>query len=207
MHFMQDNAHNLQSAARLLFRRSGGRLAAGTFETARPAVGSTGPGGIVSERSASGVPTESELRERRQREIVGLLRRARVAGQAEIVERLRQRGIEATQSSVSRDLRDLGVTKVAGRYVPPPQRREHPEDLAAAAHLLRSVKPAGPFLAVVQTLIGAAQTVALAIDHAELPEIVGTLAGDDTVFVATSSPRDQKRVLQRLETLMLETEP
>lgn len=153
------------------------------------------------------MPTESEIRERRQREIVNLLRRARPAGQAEIVERLRQRGIEATQSSVSRDLRDLGVTKVGGRYVAPPLRREHPEDLAAAARFLRTVKPAGPYLTVVQTVVGAAQTVALALDHAGFPEVVGTLAGDDTVFVATSSARDQKRFLQRLEALMLQLEP
>jgi transcriptional regulator of arginine metabolism len=153
------------------------------------------------------VPTESEIRQRRQREIVTLLRRSRLAGQAEIVERLRQRGIEATQSSVSRDLRDLGATKVGGRYVAPPLRREHTEDLAAAARFVRTVRPAGPFLAVVQTLVGAAQTVALAIDHATFEEVVGTLAGDDTVFVATSSARDQKRVLQRLEALMLESQP
>ena len=153
------------------------------------------------------MPTESEIRERRQREIVNLLRRARPAGQAEIVERLRQRGIEATQSSVSRDLRDLGVTKVGGRYVAPPLRREHPEDLAAAGRFLRTVKPAGPYLTVVQTVVGAAQTVALALDHAGFPEVVGTLAGDDTVFVATSSARDQKRFLQRLEALMLQLEP
>ena len=153
------------------------------------------------------MPTESEIRERRQREIVAMLRRARPAGQAEIVELLRERGIEATQSSVSRDLRDLGVTKVGGRYVPPPQRREHPEDLAAAARFLRTVRPAGPYLTVVQTIVGAAQTVALAIDHAGFAEVVGTLAGDDTVFVATASARDQKRVLQRLEALMLHLAP
>ena len=153
------------------------------------------------------MPTESEIRERRQREIVSLLRRTRPAGQAEIVERLRQRGIEATQSSVSRDLRDLGVTKVGGRYVAPPLRREHPEDLAAAARFLRTVRPAGPYLLVVQTVVGAAQTVALAVDHAEFAEVVGTLAGDDTVFVATASARDQKRILQRLEALMLHLAP
>ena len=147
------------------------------------------------------MPTESEIRERRQ------LESHKVKSQVELLDLLRGQGISATQSSVSRDLRDLGVTKVGGRYVAPPLRREHPEDLAAAGRFLRTARPAGPYLTVVQTVVGAAQTVALALDHAGFPEVVGTLAGDDTVFVATSSARDQKRFLQRLEALMLQLEP
>jgi transcriptional regulator of arginine metabolism len=153
------------------------------------------------------LPTESELRDHRHREILTLLRRSRVASQGEIVERLRVRGIEATQSSVSRDLRDMGVAKVGGRYLAPPLRQGKTEDLRAAAHFLRGTKPAGPHLAVVLTVPGAAQAIGLALDHAQYPEVVGTLAGDDTVFVATASAADQKRFLQRLEALMLEVSP
>ena len=123
------------------------------------------------------------------------------------MQRLHARGIEATQSSVSRDLRDLGVVKVGGRYVAPPLRQGSVEDLRAAAHFLRGVKPAGPNLAVVLTVAGAAQAIGLALDHAEYPEVVGTLAGDDTVFVATASAADQKRFLQRLDALILEASP
>ena len=136
-----------------------------------------------------------------------MLRRRRVGSQQEIVERLHERGIEATQSSVSRDLRDLAVAKVGGRYVAPAQRAGNAEDLREAARFLRAVKPAGPHLLVVLTVTGSAQAVGLALDHAGYPEVVGTLAGDDTVFVATAAVGDQKRLVQRLEALMLEAEP
>src|SRR3954471_12264166 len=147
------------------------------------------------------LPTESELREHRHREILSLLRRRRVASQGEIVVRLHERGIEATQSSVSRDLRDLAVAKVGGRYVAPLHHEGRSDDLRAAAHFLRTIRVAGPHLAVVLTVTGSAQAVGLALDQAEYPEVVGTLAGDDTVFVATATTSDQKRLVQRLEAL------
>ena len=153
------------------------------------------------------LPTESELRDHRHREILSLLRRRRVSSQGEIVARLHERGIEATQSSVSRDLRDLAVAKVGGRYVAPPQRAGNVEDLRDAARFLRGVRPAGPHLLVVLTVTGSAQAVGLALDHAGYPEVVGTLAGDDTVFVATAAAHDQKRIVQRLDALMLEATP
>jgi transcriptional regulator of arginine metabolism len=52
---------------------------------------------------------------------------------------------------------------------------------------------------VIQTMVGAAQTVALAVDRAGWPEVVGTLGGDDTVFLATAGTREQKKLIQRLE--------
>lgn len=148
------------------------------------------------------VPTESEIRDRRHREILTLLRRRRLASQAEIVSALRRRGLEATQPSVSRDLQELGVVKVGGRYLTPPLRRAAPEELAEAAHFVRSVRAAGPNLSVVLTVVGSAQTVALALDHAAFPEVVGTVAGDDTIFVATATAADQKLFLQRLDALI-----
>ncbi len=148
------------------------------------------------------MPTETEIRDRRQREILTLLRRKRVASQGEIVAALRLRGVGATQPSVSRDLQELGAVKVRGRYVSPPLRRESPQELAGNARFVRSVRPAGPHLAVVLTDVGTAQTVALALDHAAFPEVVGTVAGDDTIFVATATAPDQKLLLQRLEALI-----
>lgn len=147
------------------------------------------------------MPSETESRDTRRRLLLSLLRRARVHSQAELVERLRERGYEATQSSVSRDLRDLGVAKVAGRYQAPAAPAADLDELAEAAHFLRGAKPAGPHLTVVATVEGAAQTVGLALDRAAWPEVVGTLAGDDTVFVATAGAHDQTRLLHRLHTL------
>lgn len=150
------------------------------------------------------MPTESEIRDRRHREILALLRKRRVASQAEIVDALRRRGVGATQPSVSRDLQELGVVKVGGRYVTPPLRQSPPQELADAAHFVRTARPAGANLTVVLTVVGSAQTVALALDHAGFPEVVGTLAGDDTIFVATSTAADQKLFLQRLDTLLIQ---
>jgi len=149
------------------------------------------------------VPTDSETRDERQREILKLLRGKRVHSQEEIAALLQSRGLEATQSSISRDLRDLGAAKVAGRYLVPQATDDgHSDELREAARFLRGAKPAGPHLAVVLTVIGAAQQVAVAIDHAAWPEVVGTVAGDDTIFIATAAALQQKRLLARLAGLM-----
>jgi transcriptional regulator of arginine metabolism len=151
------------------------------------------------------MPTDHEQRESRQREILEILGSVRVTSQIELVDLLKERGIAATQSSVSRDLRDLDVAWAGGRYVLPEEaqgaagRESRGPDLAEVARFLRAVKTAGPHLTVVLTSPGAAQSVGLAIDGAGWPEVVGTMAGDDTVFVATSAALQQQRLIQRLE--------
>jgi transcriptional regulator of arginine metabolism len=146
-----------------------------------------------------GLPSEQEVRESRQRQILSLVRRVRVTGQQQVVDLLHERGIEATQSSVSRDFAELGVVKSAGRYQAPRRDAAEQQIDREIAHYLRSIRPAGPNLTVIQTMVGAAQTVALAVDRAGWPEVVGTLGGDDTVFLATAGTREQKKLIQRLE--------
>lgn len=148
------------------------------------------------------MPLEIENRAARQRAILALVRRNRLVRQQELVGLLRDRGFAVTQSSVSRDLRDLAVVKTGGRYVAPPLRGGAPDELAEVAHFLRAARPAGAHLTVVLTLQGAAQTVGLALDRAGWAEVVGTVAGDDTVFVATANSHDQTRVLHRLQALV-----
>lgn len=146
------------------------------------------------------MPTDTHLRDQRQREILAILREHPVANQILLMEELARRGIQATQSSVSRDLRDMGIPRVAGRYVPPASGPAEEEGgILDVARFVHGFKPAGPHLSVVFTATGAAQTVALAIDRAAWPEVVGTMAGDDTIFVATAGAQDQKRFFQRLE--------
>lgn len=145
------------------------------------------------------MPTDLEQRDRRRRAIVELVRRARVASQEDLLARLAARGIEATQPSVSRDLRDLGVAKAGGRYVLPGEvSAPNGESLGEVAPFILDVRPAGPNLTVVVTTVGAAQTVALAIDHAGFPELAGTVAGDDTLFAATRTAAEQRRFVERL---------
>jgi transcriptional regulator of arginine metabolism len=139
---------------------------------------------------------ELEIRDDRHRAILALLRRKPVHRQEELVAKLAERGFEVTQSSVSRDLRQLGVAKVGGRYVAPAPKQGSPDPLAEVAPALRAAKPAGPHLTVVLTRVGAAQSVGIALDRAAWPEIVGTVAGDDTVFVASAGAREQTRLLR-----------
>ncbi len=154
------------------------------------------------------MPTDLEQRNRRRRAIVELVRRSRVASQEELLARLAARGIEATQPSVSRDLRDLGVAKAGGRYVLPGEvSPTNGESLGEVAPFILDVRPAGPNLTVVVTTVGSAQTVALAIDHAGFPELAGTVAGDDTLFAATRTAAEQRRFVERLRRALAERRP
>ena len=127
-----------------------------------------------------------------------LIRSGGVRRQADLVRLLEREGYEVTQSSVSRDLRDLGVAKLGDRYVLAEDAAPPVAALAAVAAFVDAVQSAGPNLTVVRTTTGAAQSVALAIDRERWPEIVGTLSGDDTIFIATGGARAQRVVLARL---------
>lgn len=144
--------------------------------------------------------------EKRQRAILAILRGRRVARQSELVHLLEERGIHATQSSVSRDLQQLGITKLDSVYRP----LEQPDpgtdrDAALVAEFVREIRTAGGNLTVVKTGEGAAQRVALYLDRSGWPEIVGTVSGDDTIFVATRGGGDQRRLLVRLRSLVAAT--
>lgn len=135
----------------------------------------------------------------RRSAILRLLRGSAVRGQGELVRLLKREGHEVTQSSISRDLRDLGVLKVSGRYLPPGDEVTRTNrDFDTLAQFVRGVETAGPSLTVIKTTIGAAQSVAIAIDRSDWPEVVGTISGDDTIFVATRSAREQSQVRTRL---------
>jgi transcriptional regulator of arginine metabolism len=137
----------------------------------------------------------------RRRAIARLLAERVVNRQAELVELLRAEGYPATQSSVSRDLRDLGAAKLHNGYSLPPKPTAaagDDESLGVIAEFVRDIRSAGPNLLVVITAVGAAQRVAVTLDRTGWPEIVGTLSGDDTIFVATIGLNQQRRLKSRL---------
>jgi len=144
---------------------------------------------------------EDDLHRDRRRVILDLLRARRIANQLELVDLLGEEGIEATQSSVSRDLRFLGVAKVAGHYVAPSGEVPAGTDFGPIGGFVHGARTACPNLIVLETAVGTAQTVAIAIDRSGWPEVVGTLAGDDTICVATANARDQQRFLRQLDLL------
>ena len=135
----------------------------------------------------------------RRNAIVRLLEGGGVRKQQDLVRLLRKEGYVATQSSISRDLREIGVLKASGRYLLPAQDVVHANGkFHALAQFVYQIRRAGPCLTVVKTSTGAAQSVAVAIDKAQWPEVVGTLSGDDTIFVATGSARAQSGIVSRL---------
>jgi transcriptional regulator of arginine metabolism len=139
------------------------------------------------------------MRERRERAIRRILRTRAVATQATLRTALKERGLRVDQSTLSRDLVQLGVRKVAGRYVLPAASAPDPAgfDYHAA---VRAFFPCGPHMVVVRTEVGQAPPVALALDGKGEPAIAATLAGDDTIYVATRTRKSQAVVLRRLET-------
>jgi transcriptional regulator of arginine metabolism len=144
----------------------------------------------------------------RQAAILELVEQEAITSQEQLRERLRRRGIEATQATLSRDIRDLRLVKRAadGAY-----RRgvasEAPEPDGAAG-LRRAVEEylrrheTVEQLIVLKTDTGQAQPLAVAIDRARLPEIVGTIAGDDTILVICRSAAQAMALAQRLEEMI-----
>ena len=138
--------------------------------------------------------------QRRRRAIAELLQNHVIRRQSELVRLLRAKGLEATQSSISRDLRELGVAKLtAGYSLPQPSRPNNADALRLVAEFIRNIRPAGPNLLVITTAVGAAQRVCVTLDRAEWPEVVGTISGDDTIFVATAGAGAQRRLSARLQ--------
>ena len=105
---------------------------------------------------------------------------------------LEQAGFPATQSSVSRDLEELGVVKQRGFYIVP----QTPD--GASARGLISLAPAGDFMLVARCEPGLASAVAVEIDRAKLVEIAGTIAGEDTIFIALHNAKLQPTAARKI---------
>lgn len=124
----------------------------------------------------------------RQSQILEVIDQEAVASQEELRQKLAARGIEATQATISRDLKNLGLVKRAGdgAYVRPGVERGSPvteEQLRrAVAALVRNIERVGN-LVVVRTDPGQAQGVAVLLDRAQVSEVAGTIAGDDTILI------------------------
>jgi transcriptional regulator of arginine metabolism len=127
-----------------------------------------------------------------------IIREQIVGRQTELVALLRKRGVVATQSSVSRDLRELGVAKRGDRYVLPEASIALKSDFSTLKQFVNARLTAGNNLTVLKTTIGSAQSVAVAIDTAQWPEVVGTISGDDTIFIATAGAEAQRQLGDRL---------
>jgi transcriptional regulator of arginine metabolism len=132
------------------------------------------------------------LKETRQQKILSLIRARRIATQEELTALLERAGMTATQSSVSRDLLELGIIKHHGYYSLP--RAEN----GAAARGLLSLETAGDVLIVARCEPGLASAVAVEIDRAALAEVAGTIAGEDTIFIAVREHKAQRTAVKKI---------
>ena len=123
------------------------------------------------------------------RETIG---KTTVRSQAELVLILNRAGYDVTQASVSRDLEELHIIKATGKYVVPENRN--------GSNQLNIIQllPAGENLIVAKCRSGLASAVTVRIDSEQINEIVGTIAGDDTIFIAVQNSRAQQHVMRRL---------
>jgi transcriptional regulator of arginine metabolism len=131
------------------------------------------------------------LKRERQKRILNLIRAKRIGTQEELRMHLEHTGVPATQSSVSRDLEELGVIKHHGFYAMPHANGD-------AARGLLSLDVAGDVLVVAKCLPGRASSVAVEIDDAAITEIVGTLAGEDTIFIAVHDQKTQRAAMKKI---------
>jgi transcriptional regulator of arginine metabolism len=129
-------------------------------------------------------------RERQQR-ILSLIQAKPIGTQEDLRELLETSGVAATQSSVSRDLEELGIVKQHGHYT-------LPRANGSNARGLLSLDQAGDSLVIARTLPGLASAVAVEIDAAAIPEIVGTIAGEDTIFIAVREAKAKKAIIKRV---------
>jgi transcriptional regulator of arginine metabolism len=146
------------------------------------------------------------IKTRRQSRLRVILEERHPRSQEELAAMLRREGIEATQATLSRDLRELGVVKGPEGYAFPQLGMVHDagrELSEAAAAYLRSAAAAGN-LVVLRTGPGQASALALELDRAKLDGAVGTVAGDDTIFVAAKTPRAAANLAKRLQELASE---
>ena len=139
----------------------------------------------------------------RQQAVLEAISTLPLATQQEISQVLRKKGIEATQVSISRDISELGLVKAGGRYVSGHPAAPTPSDPLSA--FVKAAQAAGPNLVVVKCDTGAAPRVGLALDQLAFPGLVGTLAGDDTVFAAVATAADNTRLVRLIQSRIPQT--
>lgn len=144
-------------------------------------------------------------KELRQQAVLETLRQGPVASQENLQKALRKRGFKVGQATLSRDIHELNLSKTSAGYalsqaegapgsiLPPVQRlvREFVLEVRAAQNLL-----------VVKTIVGSAQPVAAALDGEELQQVVGTIAGDDTILIICPDKDEARKLAARLEGML-----
>src|ERR1700691_513894 len=141
----------------------------------------------------------------RHRAVLEALKHGPVANQEDLQRALRKRGFKVGQATLSRDIRDLNLSKAANGYTLPQGDSASGLALPPVQRLVREfvldVRPAQNLL-VLKTIVGSAQPVAAAIDEQEWQEMVGTIAGDDTILIICPDKDAARKVAARIEEML-----
>ena len=137
----------------------------------------------------------------RQGQILKLLRARSICTQDELARALKEVGIEATQVTLSRDMRELGLVKTTDGYRVLQRETSNLQFSTLATEFLQDVRHAQNQI-VLKTAPGHASSVAVALDDEEWPEIVGTIAGDDTILVICSDKKAAAKLAARLRGML-----
>ncbi len=140
----------------------------------------------------------------RQRAVLEALKHGSIASQEDLQRVLRKRGFKVGQATLSRDIRDLNLSKTPHGYSLP-----HGEGAAVALppvsrlvkEFVLDIRSAQNQL-VIKTIVGSAQPVAAALDEADWPEVVGTIAGDDTILIVCPDKEDARKLAARIEEML-----
>lgn len=128
----------------------------------------------------------------RQNLVKDLIRSNEIGTQSELTKLLKKKGLPVNQSSISRDLIELGIIKAGGFYVLPEIRNE------SNIFGLKSLETAGGNMLVAKCEPGLASAVCVKIDAAKIKEIAGTIAGEDTIFIAVKDAKTQKPAMKKI---------
>lgn len=137
----------------------------------------------------------------RRKAIVDLLRMGDFRTQEDVASEMIRKGFPVTQATISRDLTELPAVKVGGFYRAPDFVGVSPLAKKMAEHGT-GVAVAGENLVVLKTELGSAQTVAIELDNAGWKDVVGTVAGDDTIFIAVAGKKGRDAVFGKLKRLI-----
>lgn len=145
---------------------------------------------------------------RRHSKIIEIIKENNIETQEELAAKLKKEGFDVTQATISRDIRELNLTKVTDSK----GRQKYSvltKNSSAAAARLNSVFSTGiesiaaaKNIVVIKTLTGMAQAVAYSLDSMENNDIVGSIAGDDTIFCVTRDDKNALRLIERLKTMV-----
>ena len=141
----------------------------------------------------------------RQRAILDAMKHGSFASQEDLQRAMRKRGFRVGQATLSRDIRDLNLSKTAHGYAAPQGENGIGIALPPVSRLVREfvlgIRSAQNLL-VVKTIVGSAQPVAAALDEADWPEVVGTIAGDDTILIVCPDKEEARKLAGQIEEML-----